>query len=106
MDNESHKKTWNNFTKFVLWGSVLVVVVLIYGSLFVIEYQNDYWVISENKKIEKRVSLVPDIVKKYTNLGLEQITKGYGDHIGFSDELFVVLKLLKVKKKFLKIQTY
>ncbi len=46
--------------------------------------------ISENKKFEKRVSLVPDIIKKYRNLGLEvQITKGYGDHIGFSDESYI-----------------
>ncbi len=46
--------------------------------------------ISENIKFEKRVSLVPDIIKKYTNLGFEvQITKGYGDHIGFSDDLFI-----------------
>ena len=46
--------------------------------------------ISENIKFEKRVSLVPDIVKKYTNLGFEvHITKGYGDHIGFSDDLFI-----------------
>tara|TARA_B100001115_G_scaffold142384_1_gene110116 strand:- start:327 stop:1415 length:1089 start_codon:yes stop_codon:yes gene_type:complete len=46
--------------------------------------------ISENKKFEKRVSLVPDIIKKYTNLGLEvQITKGYGDHIGFSDDTYI-----------------
>ena len=46
--------------------------------------------ISENIKFEKRVSLVPDIIKKYTNLGFEvQITKGYGDHIGFSDNLFI-----------------
>ena len=46
--------------------------------------------ISENKKFEKRVSLVPDIIKKYTNLGMEvQITKGYGDHIGFSDESYI-----------------
>ena len=22
MDNENHKSTWNNFTKFVLWGTV------------------------------------------------------------------------------------
>ena len=25
MDNESHKNAWNNFTKFVLWGTVAVV---------------------------------------------------------------------------------
>ena len=45
--------------------------------------------ISENKSLEKRVALVPDIIKKYTNLGFEiQILKGYGDHLGFSDESF------------------
>ena len=25
MDNENHKNTWNNFTKFVLWGTVAVI---------------------------------------------------------------------------------
>tara|TARA_E500000331_G_scaffold239380_1_gene229731 strand:- start:66 stop:1154 length:1089 start_codon:yes stop_codon:yes gene_type:complete len=45
--------------------------------------------ISEKKELEKRVALVPDIIKKYTNLGFEvQILKGYGDHLGFSDESF------------------
>ena len=29
MDNENHKNTWNNFTKFVLWGTVAVISVLI-----------------------------------------------------------------------------
>ena len=29
MDNESHKNTWNNFTKFVLWGTVAVIGVLV-----------------------------------------------------------------------------
>ena len=29
MDNENHKNTWNNFTKFVLWGTVAVVFVLV-----------------------------------------------------------------------------
>ena len=24
MDNENHKKTWEVFTKFVLWGSIVV----------------------------------------------------------------------------------
>ena len=45
--------------------------------------------ISEKKELEKRVALVPDIIKKYTSLGFEvQILKGYGDHLGFSDESF------------------
>ena len=25
MDNKNHKDTWNNFTKFVLWGTVAVI---------------------------------------------------------------------------------
>ena len=45
--------------------------------------------IPENKDLEKRISLVPDIIKKYTNLGLEvNIVKGYGDHLGFNDNTF------------------
>ena len=29
MLNENHKKTWDNFTKFVLWGTVAVICVLV-----------------------------------------------------------------------------
>ena len=29
MDNEDHKNIWNNFTKFVLWGTVAVIGVLV-----------------------------------------------------------------------------
>ncbi len=36
MDNENHKKTWNNFTKFVLWGTVAVVLVLILMAIFLL----------------------------------------------------------------------
>ena len=36
MDNENHKNTWNNFTKFVLWGSIAVVVVLILMAIFLL----------------------------------------------------------------------
>ena len=36
MDNESHKNTWNNFTKFVLWGSIIVVIVLILMAIFLL----------------------------------------------------------------------
>ena len=61
--------------------------------------------ISENKKFEKRVSLVPDIINKYTNLGIEvQITKGYGDHIGFHDDSFIKAgaKVIESKREVLK----
>ena len=41
--------------------------------------------ISEDLNLEKRVSITPDIVKKYTSFGFEiQITEKYGEHLGFS----------------------
>ncbi len=36
MDNENHKKTWNNFTKFVLWGTVAVITVLVLMAIFLL----------------------------------------------------------------------
>ena len=36
MDNESHKKTWDNFTKFVLWGSIAVVIILLLMAIFLL----------------------------------------------------------------------
>ena len=36
MDNESHKNTWNNFTKFVLWGTVIIILVLALMAIFLL----------------------------------------------------------------------
>ena len=36
MDNENHKETWNNFTKFVLWGTVAVTTVLVLMAIFLL----------------------------------------------------------------------
>ena len=36
MDNENHKKIWDNFTKFVLWGSVAVIAILVLMALFLL----------------------------------------------------------------------
>ncbi len=36
MDNESHKKTWDNFTKFVLWGTIAVIGVLALMAIFLL----------------------------------------------------------------------
>jgi len=36
MDNNSHKETWNKFTKFVLWGSVTVILVLVLMAVFLL----------------------------------------------------------------------
>ena len=36
MDNRDHKSTWINFTKFVLWGTVAVIVVLVLMAIFLL----------------------------------------------------------------------
>ena len=45
--------------------------------------------LSENKDIEKRVAITPEIVKKYSSLGFEvSLPKNYASHLGFNDELY------------------
>tara|TARA_B100000989_G_scaffold45826_1_gene29400 strand:- start:726 stop:1811 length:1086 start_codon:yes stop_codon:yes gene_type:complete len=45
--------------------------------------------ISENKNFENRVSITPDIIKKYKSLGLEiHLCKDYATHIGIDDNEF------------------
>ena len=45
--------------------------------------------ISENKNLEKRISITPEISKKYISNGFKvKIEKGIGDHIGIKDEEF------------------
>ena len=43
--------------------------------------------IIENLNLEKRVSITPDVVKKYIGLNLDvYIEKNYGNHLGIADE--------------------
>ena len=43
--------------------------------------------VSENKDLEKRISITPEIAKKYINLGFEvQLSKNYGEHLGFKQK--------------------
>ena len=43
--------------------------------------------ISESLELERRVSITPDIVKKYKSIGLEiNLSKNYGSHLGISDQ--------------------
>ena len=58
----------------------------------------------ENQEIEKRISITPDIIKKYTSLGFEIfLSENYGRHIGINDEEFVKLgaKISKDDKEIL-----
>ena len=42
--------------------------------------------ISENENLEKRISITPEIAKKYINLGFEvQLSEKYGSHLGFHE---------------------
>ena len=46
--------------------------------------------IKENLKLEQRIAVTPEIVKKYKSLELNVILpKGYGDHLGISDQIFI-----------------
>ena len=33
MSDENHKGTWNGFTKFVLWGTIAVIAILVILAL-------------------------------------------------------------------------
>ena len=45
--------------------------------------------IKENLEIEKRISVTPEIAKKYISLGFKlTLPNNYGSHIGFNDELY------------------
>ena len=46
--------------------------------------------VSENKDLEKRIAVTPEIVKKYISLGFEVcLSEKYGSHLGIKDEQFV-----------------
>ena len=46
--------------------------------------------ISENRKIEKRIAITPEIVKKYISLGFKiNLSENYGSHLGIKDDEYV-----------------
>ena len=51
MDNENHKNTWNNFTKFVLWGTVAVIGSFSFnGNILTVRLMYENCSILENQK--------------------------------------------------------
>ena len=45
--------------------------------------------ISENRDIDQRVAITPDIVKKYKSLGLDVcLSKNYATHLGIEDTIY------------------
>ena len=58
--------------------------------------------VNENKDLEKRVSITPEIAKKYINLGFEvQLSVNYGKHLGFEEKEYSELgvKFISDEKK-------
>jgi NAD(P) transhydrogenase subunit alpha len=58
--------------------------------------------ILENKKIEKRVAITPEIAKKYIALGFEvSLSENYAEHLGFNDNEYKELgvKISKDEKE-------
>ena len=56
----------------------------------------------ENQKIEKRIAITPEIVKKYVSLGFEvSLSENYGSHLGIKDEEYKELgaSILKDEKE-------
>ena len=46
--------------------------------------------VKENKNIEKRIAITPDIVKKYSSHGFEIcLSENYGTHIGIDDKQYL-----------------
>ena len=46
--------------------------------------------IKENLEIEQRIAITPEIIKKFKSLDLNIILpKGYGEHLGISDNEFI-----------------
>ena len=51
--------------------------------------------VSENKDLEKRIAITPEISKKYIDLGFQvYLNKNYGSHLGIEDSEY---KKIKVK---------
>ena len=62
--------------------------------------------ILEDKNIEKRISITPEIAKKYLSSGFEVLlSKNYGEHLGFSDKEYKTLgvHLLDNKKEIIQV---
>ena len=46
--------------------------------------------VAEDTKLEKRVAITPDLVKKYKSLGLEiNLSTDYASHLGIDDKEYV-----------------
>ena len=65
--------------------------------------------LSENKDVEKRVAITPEIAKKYISSGFEVfLPKDYAFHLGFNDEEYKSqgAKILENEKDILDVNNF
>ncbi|MDA9065684.1 Re/Si-specific NAD(P)(+) transhydrogenase subunit alpha [Candidatus Pelagibacter sp.] len=58
--------------------------------------------VSEDKKLEKRIAITPEIAKKYIAIGFElSLSENYGEHLNFKDDEYKELgvKIIKDEKE-------
>ena len=55
--------------------------------------------ILENKNIERRIAITPEIAKKYISLGFEvSLCENYGKHLGIKDDEYKEFGVLILKQ--------
>ncbi len=80
MSNQDYKNTWKGFTKFVIFGTLAVILALVILALFFFQKFKKVSVgsIKENINIEKRVAITPETAKNIITLGLNiSLEKNY-----------------------------
>ena len=81
MSENDFKKTYSGFTKFVLWGTIAVIAILVILAVNITLIIKNYMIvgsIKENTTLEKRVSITPESAKNIISLGLKVcVEKGY-----------------------------
>ena len=76
------------------------------GTILTIEFLMKIGSILENQKIEKRISITPEIAKKYISLGFDvQLSKNYGTHLGITDDEYekIGVKFLSDEKEIINL---
>ena len=103
MSENDFKKTYNGFTKFVLYGDCCCHCYIGYISSYIaLKSKNDSSSIKEDLASEKRVSITPETAKNLIGLGLKVcVEKNYANHLESQimniKKLVLRLKILLMK---------
>ena len=56
--------------------------------------------VSENLDIEKRISITPEIAKKYISIGLDvNLPKNFGNHLGINEKEYILINFIRQNQK-------